>query len=74
MTEKPPPPHPPRTKSGQHPAVGKYRDKLDSIVDGEAEELDVLNRRLEDFIKESTMPPPIIDEIVLEEEDPEEAS
>ena len=56
MTDRPPPP--PRTKSGTHPAVGKYRDKLDSIVDGEGEDLEALNRRLSKYLKESTLPPP----------------
>jgi hypothetical protein len=60
MTSKPPPP--PRTKSGRHTAVAAYRDKLESIVDGEAEELDALNRKLEAYIKESSVPPPVVEE------------
>ena len=60
MTDRPPPP--PRTKSGTHPAVGRYRNKLDSIVDGEGEDLEALNRRLSQYLKESTSPPPVIEE------------
>lgn len=60
MSERSPPP--PHTKSGEHSAVSTYRDKLESIVDGEAEDLDALNRRLSQFLKESTMPPPVIEE------------
>lgn len=55
MTERPP-----RTLSGQHPAVSTYRDKLESIVDGEAEDLDALNRKLAEYIKE-TVPPPVVE-------------
>jgi hypothetical protein len=57
MTDRPPPG--PRTKSGQHPAVGQYRDKLDSIVDNQAEDIDALNRALAEYVKESSVPPPV---------------
>jgi hypothetical protein len=60
MSEKPPPP--PRTKSGESIAVSTYRKKLDSIVDGQAEDLDALNRRLEAYIHESSTPPPVVEE------------
>lgn len=49
---------PSRTKSGQHPAVGEYRNKLESIVDNQAEDIDALNRALEEYVKESSTPPP----------------
>lgn len=56
MTVRPPPPPP--TKSGTHPAVNAYRDKLESIVDGAAEDLAELDRKLSRYIKESSIPPP----------------
>ncbi|MDE2102694.1 MAG: hypothetical protein KGL39_35950 [Patescibacteria group bacterium] len=55
MTDRPP--APPRTRSGEHPAVSVYRDKLDSIVDNEAEGIDALNRALEQYVNESVPPP-----------------
>ena len=56
MTVRPPP----QTKSGLHPAVSVYRDKLESIVDGTAEDLAELDRKLNRYIKESSVPPPEI--------------
>ncbi len=55
MTVRPPPP--PHTKSGMHPAVSVYRDKLESIVDGTAEDLAELDRKLNQYLKESERPP-----------------
>lgn len=65
MTDRPP--APPRTQSGQHKAVSAYRDKLDSIVDGEAEDLKALDRRLSEYIQESTNPPPMTVEDIEKE-------
>jgi hypothetical protein len=55
-TKRPPPPPP--TRSGLHPAVTKFRKKIDSIVDGTAEDLADLDRKLSRYLEESERPPP----------------
>ena len=49
-----------RTKSGPHPAVKAYRDKLQSVSDAVNPELDKLNAELDDFLSEvrTPLPPP----------------
>lgn len=46
-----------KPSSGQHPAVREFRRKLDSIGDGVLEDLEALNRELDEQIKRSSRPP-----------------
>jgi hypothetical protein len=49
-TSKRPPPLtvPPRTKSGQHPAIRQFRAKLESLTEGQlAQKLDELDARID---------------------------
>ncbi len=59
MTEKKksvPIPAPPRTKSGQHPSIRAFRDKLDSINEGTFPLVEELNAKL-NRIKAKSDPP-----------------
>lgn len=57
-SKKSPQPPPPKS-SGEHPAVKSYRAKMESIVDGETtSNLADLDAALEQFLKESSEPPP----------------
>lgn len=47
-----------RTKSGNHPAVQAYRDKLQSVSDAVTPELDKLNAELDEFLNEVRTPVP----------------
>lgn len=53
------PPAPPRTKSGEHPAVQSYRKKLESIAEHEGKRLDELNSTLAEYLEDTrSIPPP----------------
>lgn len=54
------PPAPKRTISGQHPAVVRYRAKLESIADGVMEESARVDRVLEEYLQQirTPVPPP----------------
>ena len=51
---------PPKMGSGEHPAVQAYRDKVESIVDGQEAEADALNRELANYLESvrTPVPPP----------------
>lgn len=75
MSDKPPPP---KTASGEHPAVQAFRDKLESIQEHTLEAIRDLNRKLEKEIGsrpprkdprrdgESEPPVDIVDSDILE--------
>lgn len=50
-----------RTKSGQHPAVLKYRQKMASIQDGISRDFSELDKKLEKYLYDSglSVPPPV---------------
>ena len=47
-----------RTKSDQFKAVRVYREKLDSITNGVAKAISDLDKDLDAYLKEVTIPPP----------------
>ena len=56
------PVEPPRTKSGQHPAVVAFRAKLESITEGEMTKFDELDQKLAEYLEsvKTPVPPPML--------------
>lgn len=46
-----------KPSSGQHPAIREFRRKLDSLAGTTLEDLDALNRELDERIAQSSVPP-----------------
>ena len=47
-----------RTKSSEHAAVRTYREKIASIQDGVGQTISELDKSLDDYLKEFSIPPP----------------
>lgn len=62
-SRRPPPlPMPPRTKSGQHPAIQQFRAKLESLTEGHlAQRFDALDAKIDATTEalKTPVPPPI---------------
>jgi len=51
-------PHHPSARSGEHPAVKAYRDKLESVDKGGSEAVSALDRELQQFLDDLKTPVP----------------
>lgn len=51
-------PPPPKTRSGEHPAVKQYRKKLDSVTEGAEEATAELEKKLEEALADLKTPVP----------------
>jgi hypothetical protein len=60
-----------RSKSGEHPDVAAFRDKLESIAEHTVPAADDLNQKLADYLQEVRTPVPPADEPKEPSERPE---